>query len=287
MSNKNKYTVSLPIPLAEENLPPLFDSHAHYTDSKFPAATGQTGGVDGLIAHLFESNIVGAIMNVSTNTENAREVVAQSMKFTNMYSAVGIHPTDVDVSPSSLDTQLSELEDMLRNKDELKIRALGEIGLDYYWRTDNKPKQKAFFEAQLELAKKYSMPVIIHDREAHGDVFDEIIKHPDIRGVFHCYSGSAEMARELVRRGWFVSFTGVVTFDNARKVKEAAACVPPECLLVETDCPYLAPAPYRGRINHSGLVTFTAQTLAELHGMTTAELIRITDRNARALFGIS
>lgn len=287
MSDKNKYKINLPIPQAEDDLPPLFDSHAHYTDTKFPSATEAFGGIDGLLKYLFDSGIVGAIMNISTNVVNARDVVAQSLKFPNMYSAVGIHPTDVEISPKSLDEQLSELEEMIRDRDSLKIKALGEIGLDYYWRTDNKLKQKAFFEAQLELAEKYSVPIIIHDREAHGDIFDEIIKHPNIKGVFHCYSGSAEMARELVRRGWFISFTGVVTFDNAKKVKEAAECVPLDRLLIETDCPYLAPVPCRGRINHSGLVPFTAQALATLHGIDTAELIRLTDKNARELFCIS
>ena len=283
---EKKREIKLPVPVSEEGLSPLFDSHAHYTDWKFPEATESLGGTEALISHLFESGIVGGIVNVSTNTENAKNVIAQSAGFKHMYAAVGIHPTDVELIPKEIDEQLAELEEMLLHRTENKIVALGEIGLDYYWRTDNKPRQKVFFEAQLGLAEKYDIPVIIHDREAHGDIFEEILKHPDVRGVFHCYSGSAEMARELVRRGWYISFTGNVTFDNSKKAREAASAVPLDRLLVETDCPYLAPVPCRGKTNHSGLVTFTAATLAQLHGVSTDELIRLTFDNAVRLFAI-
>ena len=143
-----------------------------------------------------------------------------------------------------------------------------------------------FFDVQMELAERLDMPVIIHDREAHGDCFETVLRHPRVRGVFHSYSGSTEMAAELVRRGWYISFSGVVTFKNASRVKEVAASIPSDRLLIETDAPYLAPHPHRGKINHSGLMRLTAQRLAEIKGMSVDEVIRVTRDNTKALFGI-
>ena len=138
----------------------------------------------------------------------------------------------------------------------------------------------------MAIAKNKKLPVIIHDREAHGDCFDRVLANPDVRGVFHSYSGSAEMAKDLVRRGWYISFSGVVTFKNAPKVREAVATVPLDRILIETDAPYLAPHPYRGRINHSGLMRYTAEAIAEIKGVSTEEIIEITCKNSFELFGI-
>ena len=170
---------------------------------------------------------------------------------------------------------------------EEKVVALGEIGLDYYerpWLPVDKERQAWYFEQQMLLAEELDMPVVIHDRDAHGDCFDVALRHPNVRGVFHSFSGSVEMARELCRRGWMISFSGVVTFKNARRVQEVAASVPLEQLLVETDAPYLAPHPHRGKRNDSALMVHTASTLAELHGISLDELARITRDNTCRLF---
>ena len=167
-----------------------------------------------------------------------------------------------------------------------KIVAIGEIGLDYHYEGFDKARQAEFFDAQMHLAKKLGMPVIIHDREAHGDCFETVLRHPDVRGVFHSYSGSAEMAAELVRRGWYISFSGVLTFKNASRIKEVAASIPCERILIETDAPYLAPHPHRGKTNHSGLMIYTAQTLAEIKGMSLDEIAELTYNNASELFDI-
>ena len=145
---------------------------------------------------------------------------------------------------------------------------------------------KDYFEKQLSLARELGLPVVIHDREAHGDCFDTVCRYPDVKGVFHSYSGSAEMAKELVKRGWYISFSGVLTFKNAAKVKEVAAVLPKDRVLIETDCPYLAPHPHRGEINHSGLMRFTLETLAEIWGETPEKTAEITAKNAFDLFKI-
>ena len=262
----------------------MFDSHAHYYDGRFGALEG---GVEALLADLFAREVCG-ILNVGTDLANARAVLESAARYEHMYAAIGIHPTDgqdyrdIPAVMDGLGTLLGDAE----NRRAKKIVAIGEIGLDYHYPDTDKPKQAALFEAQLALAEETDLPVIIHDREAHGDCFDTVCRHPRVRGVFHSYSGSAEMARDLVRRGWYISFSGVVTFKNASKVCEAAAAVPTERLLIETDCPYLAPHPHRGEINHSGLMRHTAEAVAAIKGMPADELIRATVDNARALFGI-
>jgi TatD DNase family protein len=175
---------------------------------------------------------------------------------------------------------------LLENKAENKIVAIGEIGFDYHYEGHDKAKQARYFEEQMKLARELSIPVIIHDREAHGDCFDMILKYPEVKGVFHSYSGSPEMATELVKRGWYISFSGVLTFKNARKAVEVAESVPLDRVLIETDTPYLAPHPFRGQINHSGLVRYTAEKLAEIKGMSADEIADITFDNASNLFGI-
>ena len=181
---------------------------------------------------------------------------------------------------------MTKLRALLDKRKEYKIVALGEIGLDYYWRQDNKERQKQFFEAQLDIAEEYDIPVIIHDREAHGDCFETLIKRPKIRGVFHCYSGSPEMAKDLVRRGWYISFTGVITYKNAPVVQASAMAVPIDRILVETDAPYLAPVPYRSKTNRSDYIEYTIRKLAELHEVSEDEMRDKTNENACKLFGI-
>ena len=150
----------------------------------------------------------------------------------------------------------------------------------------DREKQKKYFELQMQLAKKLSLPVCVHDREAHGPCFDMVLEHPSVTGVFHSFSGSAEMARELVKRGWYISFSGVLTFKNAARVREVAASVPLDRILIETDAPYLAPHPFRGKLNHSGLTEYTATTLAEIKGIAPDEAAKITFDNAERLFSL-
>ena len=232
--------------------------------------------------------------SVGTNLQNSQTAVDMAGKYPFMAAAVGIHPEDAqglpDGTPLDPETTLAALEawvsDPQRRRDD-KIVAIGETGLDYHWQPVNKPLQQAFFEGQMEIARRTGLPVIIHDREAHGDCFETILKYPDVRGVFHCYSGSAEMARELVRRGWYVAFGGVATFPTATRVREAIAAVPPSMLLLETDCPYMAPVPFRGKICHSGMIPHVAEIIAPIHGLTVEDLAETVNRNAEALFGLS
>jgi TatD DNase family protein len=222
---------------------------------------------------------------VGTNTKNSAEAVEMAKNYEGMYVAAGIHPSDID-EELSLEDAVAKLRALLDKREEYKIVALGEIGLDYHWRQDNKENQAQFFEAQLKLAEEYDIPVVIHDREAHGDTFEAILRHPNVRGVFHCYSGSPEMARDLVRRGWYISFTGVITYKNAPVVQASAKAVPIDRILVETDAPYLAPVPFRGKINRSDYIEYTLRTIAELHGVSEEDIRTRTHENACKLFSI-
>ena len=262
----------------------LFDSHAHYYDSRFERETGDT---DALLAALFADR-VGYIINIGTDIENSKICIAQAAKYPNMYCTVGIHPSDGQ-QYADADAALDKLETLLGTPDTRraqKIVALGEIGLDYHYDDTDKACQAYMLEEQLKMAERHDLPVVIHDREAHGDCFDAICRHKDVRGVFHSYSGSAEMAKELVRRGWYISFSGVATFKNAPKVREAIAAVPNDRILIETDAPYLAPVPHRGKMNHSGLMLYTAEAVAAVKGIDTDTAIRFTAENAKRLFGI-
>ena len=261
----------------------LFDSHAHYFDARFNEE--YENGAHSLLPEIFSGD-VEYIINVGTNNENNPVCLEMAQRYQGMYAAVGIHPTDCrDYGREEID----RFENFLlshRDFQKEKIVAIGEIGFDYHWEPYDKEHQRIFFEEQMKLAEKYGLPVIIHDREAHGDCFDVACKFPNVKGVFHSYSGSAEMAAELVKRGWFISFSGVVTFKNASRVKEVAASVPLDRLLVETDCPYLAPHPMRGKTNHSGLMHYTVETLAELFSMPYDIMAKTLSDNAKRLFNI-
>ena len=263
-----------------------FDTHAHYFDKKFETVEG---GADGILNHAdFHASVCG-VLNAGTNLQNSRTAIKQAAAYPFMYAAVGIHPEDCQSMSLDPDATLGVLETMLADGEQRcrdKIVAIGEIGLDYYWEPVDKPLQKAFFEGQLALAEKFDLPVLIHDREAHGDCFETVLKYPRVRGVFHGYSGSAEMARELIRRGWYVAFGGTVTFKNAERVRSVAASVPLEHMLLETDCPYMAPVPYRGRVCHSGMLSHVAEMIANLHGVTAEAVAEITTKNAKELLGI-
>ena len=263
----------------------LFDSHAHYFDRRFD----DVGGPSEILERDVFGDGVAYVVNVGTRNETNILAVEQAKKYSGMYAAVGIHPEDVRDRMAELYDELDKLDALLGDEEtrkENKIVALGEIGLDYHYEGFDKALQFECFDAQMAIAKKKNLPVIIHDREAHGDCFDRVLANPEVRGVFHSYSGSAEMAKDLVRRGWYISFSGVVTFKNAPKVREAVAAVPLDRILIETDAPYLAPHPHRGRINHSGLMRYTAEAIAEIKGVSTEDVIESTCKNSLEFFGI-
>ena len=248
-----------------------FDSHAHLDDPRFDADR------DEIFAALAEQ---GPVMNVGCDLASSERSVALAQKYSFVYAAVGSHPDDADHVDSKL------LDAYRRLCAEKKVRAIGEIGLDYHYEDVPRAQQIIAFEQQLELAEALKLPVIVHEREAHGDAMDIVMRHPDVRGVFHCFSGSKEMALWLVERGWYIGFTGVLTFKNARRAVEAAQALPLERILIETDCPYMAPEPYRGRRNDSRFVPLVAAKLAELRGLTPEEAGEITAANAKRLYGI-
>ena len=258
-----------------------FDSHAHYYDERFDEELA--GGIEPLIRELL-SDSVSAIVNVGTSPETCRAAVEQAKKFDRMYTALGIHPSDTRFL-SDMDSELSEVASMIKDP-ESKCLALGEIGLDYHYPDTDKERQMRYFEAQMTLARELDIPVVIHDRDAHGDVMDVIRRHRDVRGVLHSFSGSPEMAEELVKLGYYISFSGTLTFTNARKPREVAAVLPHDRVLIETDCPYLAPHPLRGTLNHSGNLRYTNATLASVWGLDEETTARITAENAIRFFGI-
>ena len=257
----------------------LFDSHAHYFDEWF------SDEADGILTEEVFGKSVGKVINVGTNNQNNLICLEQAKKYEGMYVALGIHPEDCQYSEKSPEDDVAELERIIcREKESGKVVAIGEIGFDFHLENTDRDRQERYFELQMQLAEKLSMPVVVHDREAHGPCFDMALKYPSVKGVFHSFSGSAEMARELVRRGWYISFSGVLTFKNAARVREVAASVPLDRILIETDAPYLAPHPFRGKRNHSGLTEYTVTTLAEIKGITPDEAARATYENAERLF---
>ena len=252
----------------------LFDTHAHYDSRKFDADR------DAVLSGLPDRG-VGLVVNPGCDLPSSRKAVELAQRYPFVYAAVGVHPEDC---AGWEDAQLAQLRVLAAQP---KVVAIGEIGLDYYWK-ENPPRalQKEVFRRQLELAGELGLPAIVHDREAHGDCMDLVREYPEVTGVFHCFSGSAEMARELVGRGWMISFTGVLTYPNARKAVEAAQAVPLEKIMIETDSPYMAPVPCRGQRCDSGLVVHICQRLAEIKGVSPEECARITMENGRRFFRI-
>ena len=253
----------------------LFDTHAHYDDEAFDADRRE------LLAAMPEKN-VGLIVNPGCTVDSSRAAVSLAEEYPHVYAAVGIHPENCgDFVPQHMD----EIRDLAKRP---KAVAIGEIGLDYYW-PENPPRelQQQVLRAHMALAQELNLPVIIHDREAHADCLAIVREFPAVTGVFHCFSGSAEMARELLKRGWMLSFNGAITFKNARKAPEVIAEIPVERIMIETDAPYLAPVPCRGRRNDSTLVRLVAEKIAQIKGVDAAEVERITWENGKRFFGIA
>lgn len=264
----------------------LFDSHAHYFDKRFEA---ETDGADDVLRDAVFGRGIDGVINIGTNNRTNRACIEQASKYPEMYVAVGIHPEDSSYCKATPDEELDELYTFVNSREEIeknKIVAIGEIGLDYHYEGFDKELQKYYFEKQLKMAIKVGLPVVIHDRDAHGDCFETVLKYPEARGVFHSFSGSPEMAIELTKRGWYISFSGVLTFKNVRKAAQVAECMPMEKILIETDCPYLAPHPFRGKINHSGLMWLTANRLAEIKGISIDAVKLATRENVKTLFKV-
>lgn len=260
----------------------IFDSHAHYDDDRFDENR------DEILSEVF-SNGVEKICNIGASLKSSKTSVNLTEKYENIYASVGVHPSDAVEDMKNTDW-LTELESMYKSNP--KVVAIGEIGLDYYWTPEEKEEQKVCFRAQMALAQRLKAPVIIHDREAHADVLEIMREFPDVIGVVHSFSGSMEMAREVMKMGYYISVNGVTTFKNARKIVEIVEnleSLHPDAMsriLVETDCPYLTPVPHRGETNRSDYIRFTAQKCAELLGITAGEFCEITYKNACRLYGI-
>ncbi len=253
----------------------IFDTHAHYDDEQFNEDRVE-------LLNSMEEQGVGTIINVSATYNSCRKVIALAKEYPFVYAAVGIHPDEVGSLNEETFAQMKELF-----KEE-KVVAVGEIGLDYYWEKEERARarQQGVFARQMELARELKLPVIVHDRDAHADCMEITRRYPDVIGVYHCYAGHIEMARELLERGYYLSFTGVITFKNAKKAIEVIREVPIERLMVETDSPYMAPEPFRGRRNSSLYVYRMAEKIAEIKGMPVEDVERITTENGRRLFGI-
>ena len=254
-----------------ENLKPLiFDTHAHYDDKVFSA------NLDDLIFSLKQSG-VGGIITCGINKETSFKAIELAERYDIVYAAVGIHPENVEDGD-----KISDIKLLLNHE---KCVAVGEIGLDYYWNKENKPKQEEFFKAQLQLAKEYDLPVLVHDREAHGDTL-EILKQYKPKGVVHAFSGSVEMSEEILNLGMYLGIGGVLTFKNAKALPSVAKNAPLDRILLETDAPYLAPEPFRGKTNHSAFIKYTAEKLAEIKQIPLNEVLTATFKNAQNLFKI-
>lgn len=257
----------------------LFDTHAHYNDERF---NDFEGGYKAAIKASFDAGIVGFI-NCGTNPASSKESIRIAEEYENCYAAVGLHPEDAVDYQDSISEVINETKLLANNE---KVVAIGEIGLDYHWDIE-KDLQHNVFDIQLSLAEELSLPVIIHDRDAHGKTFDIISAHPNVIGVMHGYSGSAEMVKEYVKRGWYIAFGGPLTYKTAEKVREACKAVPLDRLLIETDCPYLPPVPHRGEINYSAYMNFTADMIANVKGTPREILDPILLSNTQELFKIS
>jgi TatD DNase family protein len=252
----------------------LFDTHAHYDSGAF-----NTDRME-VLASMPEQG-VELILNPGCDLESSRTAVSLANAFPFVYAAVGVHPSDCETYTDQVEEELRKLAA------DPKVKAVGEIGLDYYWE-DNAPAevQKAVFRRQMQLARELNLPVIIHDREAHRDCLEIVKEYPDVKGVYHCYSGSVEDAKILVKLGWMLSFTGVVTYKNARKSLEVIQWLPMDRIMIETDSPYLTPVPFRGKRNDSSKVGLVAETIAQVKGVDVEEVIRITTENGKRFFNI-
>ena len=251
----------------------LFDTHAHLNDPAFDPDREE------LMAGLAAKGI-GYVMNAGCSLESSKDIIQMAEKYPWLYGSVGSHPDSADEVNEEV---IEAYRQMAKHE---KVKAIGEIGLDYYYEDIPREIQKNAFRMQMALANELDMPVIIHEREAHDDGMRIVKEFPKVKGVFHCYSGSAEIARQLVNMGWYIGFTGVLTFKNARKAVETAASIPLDRIVLETDCPFMAPEPFRGKRNDPGYLPKMAEKLAEIRGISLEEVEKITTENAKRLYRI-
>ena len=251
----------------------LFDTHAHMNDPAFDEDR------EAILLGLKDKGVEW-MMNVGCCLESSRDCVAMAERYPFVFASVGTHPDSADEVD---DAVLEEYRKLCKHE---KVMAVGEIGLDYYYETIPRDVQQRAFRLQMELAKELGMPVIVHERNAHEDGMKIVKEFKGVAGVFHCYSGSAEMARQLVDLGWYIGFTGVLTFKNARKAVETAQQIPLDRIVLETDCPFMAPDPFRGKRNDPGYLWRMAEKLAEIRGIGLEEVHRATTENAKRLYRI-
>ena len=251
-----------------------FDTHAHYDSSKFDADR------DAVLRALPESGVT-LVVDPGDNTERSARAVDLAQTYPFLYAAVGWHPEEAE---GWTDESLDEIRALARRP---KVVAIGEIGLDYYWDKTHCDLQKRMFRAQLELALELDLPVIVHDRDAHGDCLELVRGYDGLRGVFHCFSGSVEMAQALLRRGWYLGFDGPITYKNAVRALEVLRACPMDRILLETDSPYLAPVPYRGKRNRSDYIRYVIEQIASLKGQDTEAMARILFENGCRVYGLS
>ena len=250
----------------------IFDTHAHYDDTQFDSDREE------LLTSMPELGVT-TIVNVSSTLKSCEKCVELARKYPYVYAAVGIHPDEVG---SLNEETFARMERLLDNE---KVVAVGEIGLDYYWDNESHEVQKKWFVRQLELARRHHLPIIIHSREAAADTMEIMKAHAQgLDGVIHCYSYSKEQAEEYIKMGFYIGIGGVLTFKNAKKLKEVAEVVPLEQIVLETDCPYLAPEPFRGKRNQSSYIRYVAEKLAEIKGITVEEVIAVTEENAKKMY---
>jgi len=253
-----------------KNSYPIFDTHSHYDDERFDDIR------DTLFAEMRQNGVCG-IVTCGCDEQSSKAALDMSKQNDFVYAAVGIHPGNLDSGTTP--------EQIRALASDPKCVAIGEIGLDYYWVSDNKSQQIEIFEKQILIAKELNLPILVHDRDAHADTLEILKKHKP-KGVVHCFSGSVEMAKEIIKLGMYIGVGGVITFKNAKKLPDVVRVVPDELLLVETDCPYLAPEPYRGKLCHSGMIKLTAQKIAEIRNTTTENILKLTAKNAKKMLNL-
>ena len=252
----------------------LFDTHAHMDDRAFDADRED-------LLKALPSQGICLLMNPGCSLASSEAASALSRQYDYIYAAAGSHPDAADEVNEAVLSRYRQL-----CAENPKVKAIGEIGLDYHYEDISRDIQLSAFRAQMALAKELGLPVIVHEREAHEDGMRVVEEFPEVTGVFHCYSGSAEMAKQLVKKGWYIGFTGVLTFKNARKAVETAQSIPLDRIVLETDCPYMSPEPFRGRRNDPGKLYRMAEKLAEIHGLPVEEIHRITVENGKRLYRI-
>ncbi len=254
----------------------IFETHAHYDDEKFDADRVE------LLSHLLRENNIGNIVNVGATFKGCKESLALAEAYNDVYAAIGIHPEEIDEINEDV------IHWLRKNASNPKVVAIGEIGLDYYWvkEEEQREKQRLWFERQMDLAEEVNLPVIIHSRDAAEDTLNTIRKYNNrhVKGIVHCYSYSKEIALEYVKMGWYIGVGGVVTFKNAKKLVETVEAIPLEAIVLETDCPYMAPVPHRGERNSSIFLSHVAEKIAEIKGVSVEEVEKVTYQNALTIY---